>query len=599
MGRSPASIRAVSAPLRVLTVARWYPSHDGHGRGTFVADLVGATVAGGVDARVVSFDRVLVRGRLEARDAGLVNARAAYQRVATPDALFVVPTRRGAPGVPVARLPVVRRPGSGDAPGLIEDYVSALRPFVASLVDTWRPDVIHAHTGLPDGIVAAMVGRELGIPVVVSEHASTIEAELADPAALDRYRTLLGPDVRLLAVSPPVAERVARLLDVPADTIGVIPNPVDDASFSPAEPAGRDPDELLWVGALGEHKGIDVLLQAVAQLRSRRPTLHLRLVGGERTAGDIARWRALAGDLGMGNAVVLEGWLNRRAVAAAMAGAAALVHPSPSETFGVVAAEAILSGLPVATRRSGGVPWIVELSGGFGAVADGDDAPAFAAAIETVLDRRPDVPAEVARARLVAAVGTAAVATKMIDAYQEVVVASGAASRPDRRGPTATSTSISRPPSTALPRVLVATEREQSIPRVAALSEELRERIVLVVPAAAVGPPSEPHDLVAGGVRLVEAAPARYERPPNGRSPVARLKRATWRPPLTAEEELAVAIRDAVSEGRLQGEPQYVVALDAPAALIVTGLDPRRIRLAPGSLRWLADRWDAEQSKAG
>ena len=54
-----------------------------------------------------------------------------------------------------------------------------------------------------------------------------------------------------------------------------------------------------------------------------------------------------------------------------MARAGAFAHPSPSETFGVVAAEAILSGLPVATRRSGGVPWIIELAGGFGAVADG------------------------------------------------------------------------------------------------------------------------------------------------------------------------------------------------------------------------------------
>ena len=55
-------------PLRVLTVARWYPSHDLPGRGSFVADLVATTVAAGVDARVVSFDRVLIRGRIEWRD---------------------------------------------------------------------------------------------------------------------------------------------------------------------------------------------------------------------------------------------------------------------------------------------------------------------------------------------------------------------------------------------------------------------------------------------------------------------------------------------------------------------------------------------------
>jgi glycosyltransferase involved in cell wall biosynthesis len=585
----------VNAALRVLTVARWYPSHDGPGRGTFVADLVGATVAAGVDARVVSFDRVLVRGRLESRDAVLVSGRAAYEQVATPASLFAVPVTRGAPGVAVARVPVVRRPGSGDAPGLVEDYLAALRPFVARLIVDWRPDVIHAHTGLPDGIVAAQVGRELGIPVVVSEHASTIETELADPEALDRYRTLLGPGVRLLAVSPTVAARVADLVGISPDAIGVLPNPVDETAFSPANRDGRDPHEILWVGSLGEHKGIEVLLRAHAQLHSTRPRLHLRLVGGERTAGDIARWRALAGELGIGDAVTFEGWLGRPAVAAAMARASAFVHPSPSETFGVVSAEAILSGLPVASRRSGGVPWIVELSGGFGAVARGDDATAFAAAIESVLDRPPAVTAESARQRLIAAVGTAAVAARTIDCYRDVIGGSSTVPRPEEAARPAKA--FPPTPSTVVPRVLVATERDQSLRRVAELPDELRERLVLVVPARAEGASPDAHGLEPSAVRLIEAAPARYERPPTGRSPMSRIKRATWRPPPTVDEELAVAIRRVLEEPSRGKAPIDVVALDAPAAVIVAGLDPRQARLAPGCLRWLADRWDAEQGK--
>ena len=174
--------------LRVLTVARWYPSHDSPGRGSFVADLVAATVAAGVEARVVSFDRVLIRGRVEWRDMDRVPARAAFDSIATPDSLFAVPASYGALGVPVARVPVVRRPGSDDVAALVDDHVDALRPFVRRLVETWRPDVIHAHTGLPDGIAAVAVGREHGIPVLVSEHASTIDADLAEPDARERYR---------------------------------------------------------------------------------------------------------------------------------------------------------------------------------------------------------------------------------------------------------------------------------------------------------------------------------------------------------------------------------------------------------------------------
>ncbi len=583
--------------LRVLTVARWYPSHDGPGRGSFVADLVGATVAAGVDARVVSFDRVLVRGRLEAREEVRLAARAAYDQVATPAALFVAPLTRGAPNVAVARIPVVRRPGTGDATALVEDYLAALRPFVDRLAQEWRPNVIHAHTGLPDGIVAAQVGREVGIPVVVSEHASTIETELADPVALDRYRTLLGPGVRLLAVSPPVARRIGELLDIPAAEIGVIPNPVDDASFPPADRARSDPDELLWVGALGEHKGIEVLLRACARLRATRPGLHLRLVGGERTAGDIARWQSLATELGIGEAVAFEGWLERRAVAAAMARASAFVHPSPSETFGVVAAEAILSGLPVATRRSGGVPWIVELAGGFGAVARGDDEAAFAAAIETALDGRLPVEAAEARARLVAEVGQAAVAARTLACYGEAI--GEASDGGPAEAPFVSRAPAPQPPvpaarSTDLPRILVATGRDQALRLVSELPASLCERVVLVVPPRSDDTPPDPDGAPPAAVRLMEAAEARYERPPSGRSPISRLKRATWRPPLTADGELAVAIRRAVDEIQPRREPLELIALDAPAAVIVAGLDPRQVRLAPGSLRWLADRWDAE-----
>ena len=156
-------------------------------------------------------------------------ARAAYERVATPAALFVTPvTRRGPrrsggadPGRPAAR-------GRRTSPTLVDDHLVALRPFVRQLVADWRPDVIHAHTGLPDGAVAAEIGRDLSIPVLVTEHASTIETELADPAALERYRMLLEPGVRLLAVSPSAAERLAGLLGVPVDRIEVLPNPVSD-----------------------------------------------------------------------------------------------------------------------------------------------------------------------------------------------------------------------------------------------------------------------------------------------------------------------------------------------------------------------------------
>lgn len=587
-------IAETNPPLRVLTVARWYPSHDSPGRGSFVADLVRATVAAGLDARVASFDRVLIRGRVEWRDLDRVPARMAFEHVATPPALFAIPVSYGAPGVPVARLPTIRRPGTDDPDALVEDHLDALRPFVRRLVETWRPDVIHAHTGLPDGVSAVTVGRELGIPVVVSEHASTVDTDLANAVARDHYRALFESDVRLLAVSPSLADRMGRAAGMPVERIEILPVPVDDRAFPSADPSARSRDELLWVGSLGEHKGIDLLLQAFALVRGSRPGARLRLVGGERAAGELARWEAMASELGVAGAVTFDGWLDRAGVAAAMARAAAFVHPSASETFGVAAAEAILTGLPVAARPSGGVPWIVDLSGGYGDVAAGDDAAALARSIASVLDGSFPVDAATARTRLVETVGEAAVARRAIELYRSVQ--SGSAAPVATRAATGTPRSdeaIELAPA-SLPRIVLATGRIQARRMVEALPGTLRERLVLVVPAAT-SEADEPGIAATPGIQVVEAEPVPPQKHrPRGRSPVARLRRAFFRPSPTADDRLVAAIDAATRTDGGSTGPVDVVAIDAPAVAFVARQGDRRYRLAPGALRWLADRWDAE-----
>jgi glycosyltransferase involved in cell wall biosynthesis len=594
--------------VQILTVARWYPSHDSPGRGSFVADLVQATVDAGAEVRVASFDRVLVNGKPKHRGSVRAAARAGYDKVATPEALFVVPRSLGAAGVPVARLPLVAWPGN--RPELaMPDHLAALRPFVHRLSRQWRPEVIHAHTGYPDGIVAAEVGRELGIPVVVTEHASTIETQLADPAIADCYRTLLEPGARLVVVSPSMRDRLARLLDVPTNRIGVLPNPVFEASFPPADHTGRRRNQLLWVGSLGEHKGLNVLLEAVALLIADRPDLRLRLVGDDRHAGDHAALEKQAAELGLTSAVSFDGWLDRAGVSAAMSEASVLVHPSPSETFGVVAAEAMLTGLPVATRRSGGVPWLVELSGGLGSVADGDEPAAFAAAIARVLDGRLPVDAETARGRLVREVGAAAVAARALELYAEAIrdvagpTSSPSTPSPSTRSPstrspsTPTTPTVTEPPTAAarprpLPTLLAAWDRDSALRLVGALSEQVRRHLVLVVPHS-----GDARLHAARTVRIVEADPV-HRAHARSRRPFARLRPAQPQHRPTARRLLADTIREQAAGLAVPGQPVEVVALDAPAAMVVARMKTGVVRLAPGALRWLADLYDAEAERA-
>jgi hypothetical protein len=199
-----------------------------------------------------------------------------------------------------------------------------------------------------------------------------------------------------------------------------------------------------------------------------------------------------------------------------------------------------------------------------------------------------------ARARLVEAVGEAAVARRAIELYRSL--------RPGSPAPIAT------PPATAtklpagaldlapsiLPRLVLAPGRIQARWMIAALPAGLRERLILVVPAAT-SDADEPEIAAAPGIRVIEAEPVPPPKPrPRGRSPVARIRRAFFRPSPTADDRLAAAVDVALRADAAPAGMVEVVAVDAPAVAFVARRGGRRFRLAPGAFRWLADRWDAE-----
>lgn len=573
-------------PPRVLTVARWYPSHDSPGRGSFVADLVAATRDAGAEHVVISFDTIRATRHLADPAAERARAVAAWAAGAEPRALLSRPRSWGVPGVPVARLPVVPVPGASTPGDEILEHAEALEPFLDRLVPAWRPDVVHAHTGIPDGVAAATAAARHGIPVVVSEHASTIEETLRDREGRRRYLELLDA-ADVVAVSPALRARLAAALEVAEARIGILPNPVQIEGFRPAD-GRRVPDELLWVGSRAGHKGIDVLLRAVTIVRETRPGARLRMIGRPRLPEDDDRWRALAAELGIGDAVSLESWAPRGAVAAAMQRAQVFVHPSPSETFGVVAAEAIAAGLPVAVRPSGGVPWIVETAGGFGAVAGDDTAEALAAAVLALLEGPPAVDAADARRRLESAFGPAALARAALARYPD---GSGVATGPAPALPT-----MSQGP---LPSVLVGIERGPTLRAVEALPAEIRRELT-VITAAGEGIPGEPpgrlvdRDLDADhrqALTAFDAASAgvgrRLVARLGGRSPAADRARLVASRPAARQRALAAALRDVAG----RDGPVAVVATDLGGAAAVLH-DADVATLAPGGVRWLADRVD-------
>jgi glycosyltransferase involved in cell wall biosynthesis len=610
---------------RVLVVARWYPSHDNPWRGTFVADQAAALRDAGAEVAVVAWEPVLLSG-LDGPDRetrlGLVRRWAEVIADAAP---LARPVHWGAPGVPIARLPAPI-PAGGDATrdpvDLAPLQAEMLVPFGLALAKRWSFDLIHAHGGLPDGLAAARPSERLDVPLVVTEHDSLLRERMADPRAVAAYRGLFGPGRRVLAVSGALADVLVRGLGVPAASVTIVPNAVPIALFRATAAPDRDPMELLWVGARKASKGTDTLLRAFRLARLERPGLRLRLIGRGPTADEEGRLRALAAELGVADAVAFEPPVDRPAVAAAMARAALFVHPSPWETFGVVAVEALASGLPVVATPSGGVEEIVGHDGTLGEIADAPDEAALGRAIVRALDRRESFDAERLRSHVEERYAAPAVAARLLDLYREVAgepAAAAAASPPLWPEVPGEAEADDLP-------LIVGGRRRSAIVRLASMPSSLAGRLTVLTAAATrasadgAANPEPPVPQVGrwlevdpdaayrerlralGGPLPAASGPSRIARAL--RHPVrwARLRRLrAERGGLAAAAWLAAVRRgvETMADGPAgQADRPVLLPVDIDDLARLEPLIAGGARIAPGSLGWLADRIDEREPAA-
>ena len=148
--------------------------------------------------------------------------------------------------------------------------------------------------------------------------------------------------------------------------------------------AGRaESDYLLFFGRMDWfHKGLDIVLDAVAIIAAQRPSIKLKIAGRGRDLDRVAR---AVSDLGIQRNVELLGAVDDAERARLFAGAQMLLMPSRFEGFGLAAAEAMAAGVPVVASDAGSLPEVVDPPNG-GIVVPAPSAKAFAAAITQLLD---------------------------------------------------------------------------------------------------------------------------------------------------------------------------------------------------------------------
>ena len=179
----------------------------------------------------------------------------------------------------------------------------------------------------------------------------------------------------VICVSEFTRRDVCERYGVDRARVHVVPNAPALAIGDLPPPAGP---YLLAVGDLRPKKNFARLIEAVARLRAGGGEHRLVIAGGDGGIGDELRRRAA------GEPVEFTGYVGDAELDALMRGAAALVHPSLYEGFGLVIVEAMARGVPVACADATALP---ETAGGAAELFDPHDPESIAAGVERALTR--------------------------------------------------------------------------------------------------------------------------------------------------------------------------------------------------------------------
>lgn len=286
-------------------------------------------------------------------------------------------------------------------------------------------DVLHAHFVYPEGVVAARVGRALGIPVLTTEHALWTPW-LVDKKSQRRQVERALPHIRLVACVSEFQRANVESIVAGRTATTVLSNVLDESTFTLGT-GPRDPDEILFVGLVRQVKGFDVLLRGFAEARRSLPSLRLRMLSANalRAYGsDLKRMRDLIDSLDIGDAITLVPGASPAEVACAMRRAAFVAIPSyRRETFCAVAAESLACGTPLIMTRCGGPEEFV--TDADAVLVEPGDPSAFAAAIVQAMATRDRFDGPAMRERVVARFGQDAWRARATLIYDEVAAPRG------------------------------------------------------------------------------------------------------------------------------------------------------------------------------
>jgi len=285
------------------------------------------------------------------------------------------------------------------------------RPEVARLNERAKLDCIDAHFVYPDGLAAVLLGKFLGVPVIVSARGSDIHAYPAFRTIRPMIRWTLQHADALIAVSASLKKSMIEL-GASADKIHVIPNGIDPPTLLKLGTRARELASRFGVLSsdvvmlapvrITKRKNLEWAIEAAAGVRASGRRVQLLITGppgphNPRALDYVDDLKHLRDRLGLRESVhfLFEeagGPQDAYAVDAATLSdlymlSDVVVLPSASEGFGLPLAEAAIFRVPVVCTDLPAFREVAPEGATFVPADGGSDA--FTAAVLTAIESPP------------------------------------------------------------------------------------------------------------------------------------------------------------------------------------------------------------------
>lgn len=316
--------------VKVLIITNSYPDNAESYRGIFIRKLGHELIRQGLDVAVLT-PRVLPESPLKEDDGGIRVYRFRYPSGGKP---------LGQSGA----IPVI--------PMMVYLLTGLCRAI--SVIRSERPDVIHGNWIVPTGLIAALAGRLLRVPVVNSAHGMDVRIAARRPVGL-LFDLAVRLSDRVTVVSDAMKTRPCLKQ---ADTI---PMGVDELFF--AVQRSSEENRIVSTRSLEPIYGVETLIRAVPLVLERIPDAKFTIIGG---GSQEALLKGLAADLGVTGSIEFIGRIENTEIPAHMSRAKVYVSTSLADGTSISLLEAMAAGLiPIVSDIDANRPWVTHGRDGF------------------------------------------------------------------------------------------------------------------------------------------------------------------------------------------------------------------------------------------